>query len=47
MFHVENGLFGQPKLQEAYNIIILRFLTENSIQKIFGSMDVKITPDFC
>ena len=23
------------------------FLMENSIQKIFGSMDVKITPDFC
>jgi hypothetical protein len=26
---------------------IFLFLMENSILKIFGSMDVKITPDFC
>jgi hypothetical protein len=24
-----------------------KFLMENSILKIFGSVDVKITPDFC
>jgi hypothetical protein len=47
IFLVENGLFGQPKVLEAYNIIIFRFLMENSILKIFGSVDVKITPDFC
>ena len=47
IFHGENGLFGQPKVQEAYNIINFWFLMENSILKIFGSMDVKITPDFC
>ena len=33
--------------QEAYNIINFRFLMENSILKKFGSVDVKITPDFC
>ena len=31
----------------AYNVIILLFLMENSILKIFGSVNVKITPDFC
>ena len=41
------GFFGQPKVQEAYNIIFFKFLMENSILKIFGSMDTKITPDFC
>ena len=44
IFHGENRLFGQPKVQEAYNIIIFLFLMENSILKIFGSVDVKITP---
>ena len=44
--YLENRLFGLPKVQEAYNIIFW-FLMENSILKIFGSMDVKITPDFC
>ena len=43
IFHVENGFFGQ----EAYNIIFFLFLMENSIVKIFGSVDVKITPNFC
>ena len=47
IFHRENGLFGQPKVQEAYKIIILLFLMENSIVQIFGSVDVNITPDFC
>ena len=42
IFHGENGLFGQPNVREAYNILI-----ENSILKIFGSMDVEITPDLC
>ena len=47
MTHVEDRFFGQPKKQEAYNIINFWFLMENSILKIFGSVDVKITPDFC
>ena len=47
LFHVEHGFFGQPKVQEAYNIIYFLFLMENSILNIFGSLDVKITPDFC
>ena len=46
IFHGEHGFFGQPKVQEAYNIIFFLFLMENSILKIFGSVDVKITPDF-
>ena len=46
-FYGKDKLFGPPKVQEAYDIIIFRFLMENSILKIFGSMDVKITPDFC
>ena len=37
---------GPPKVQEAYNIIFFLFLMENSILKIFDSVDVKITPDF-
>ena len=41
------GFFGLPKVQEAYNIINFWFLMENSILKFFGSVDVKITPDFC
>ena len=45
MFHVEDGFFGQPKVQEAYNIMIFWFLMENNILKIFGSVDVKIAPD--
>ena len=47
-FHGEDGFFGPTKVQEAYmyNIIIFLFLMENSIVKIFGSVDVKITPDF-
>ena len=39
-------LFASPNVQEAYNIIIFLFLIENSILKMFGSVDVKITPDF-
>jgi hypothetical protein len=46
-FPLEDGFFGKLKLQEAYNIIFFLFLMENSILKIFGSVDVKITPDFC
>ena len=38
------GYFN-TKVQEAYNIIIFWFLMENSILKIFGCIDVKITPD--
>ena len=40
------GFIGQPKVQEAYNIIFFWFLMENSIPKLFGSVDVKNTPDF-
>jgi hypothetical protein len=47
IFHGEDRFFGPPKEQEAYNIIFLFFLMENSILKTFGSMDDKITPDFC
>ena len=47
IFHGEDRFFGPPKVQEAYNIIIFLFLMENSILKIFGSLDVKITPEFC
>ena len=42
-----NEFFSPPKVQEAYNIINFRFLMENSILKKFGSVDVKITHDFC
>jgi hypothetical protein len=47
IFHGEAGFFGLTKVQEAYNIIFLKILMETSILKIFGSVDVKITPDFC
>ena len=47
IFHREKVFFGQPKVQEAYNIINFRFLMENSILTISDSVDVKITPDFC
>ena len=40
------GYFN-TKVQEDYNIINFLFLMENSILKIFGSMNVKITPDLC
>ena len=46
MFHGEGRFFGPTKVQEAYNIMIFWFLMENSILKIFGSVDIKITPDF-
>ena len=39
IFHGEDGFFGPTKVQEAYNIIIFLFLMENSILKIFSSMD--------
>ena len=39
-------VFGQSKVQEAYNIINFLFLMENSILKIFGSVDDKISTDF-
>jgi hypothetical protein len=42
-FMERTGFFGQPKLLEAYNIIL--FFMENSILEISGSMDGKITPD--
>jgi hypothetical protein len=50
-FHVNISWRGQvfwpTKVQEAYNIIFFLLFMENSILKIFGSVDVKITPDFC
>ena len=45
-FHGEEGFFVPPKVQDAYNILNFWFLMENSILQIFGSVDVKITPDF-
>ena len=45
IFYVENRFYwpikGSGGLQHH------KCLTENSILKIFGSVDVKITPDFC
>jgi hypothetical protein len=38
-----NGFFGQPKVHEAYSILNFWFLMENSILKISGSKDVKLT----
>ena len=45
MFHGEDRFFGQPKVQEAYNII--NVFDGKQHPKISGSVDVKITPDFC
>ena len=45
IFHGEDRFFSPPKVQEAYNILNFGFLMENSILEIFGSVDVKITPD--
>jgi hypothetical protein len=47
IFHGEDGLYSPTKAQKAYNILIFWFLMENKFLKIFGSVDVKITPDFC
>ena len=44
IYHGEHGTKGTGGLQHHHFFL---FLMENSIQKIFGSMDVKITPDFC
>ena len=38
--------YFKSKVQEAYNDIIFLFLMENSILKIFDSVNVKITHDF-
>ena len=50
LFHSDTtkklGYFNKKVQQEAYNIIIFWFLMENSILKMFGSIDVKITLDF-
>ena len=43
----EHVIANLQRYRKAYNIIIFLFLMENSIVKIFGSLDVKITPDFC
>ena len=40
----KTDFLGPPKVQEAYNIFNFLFLMENSILKIFGSVDVKIIP---
>ena len=53
LFHGENGFISPPKVQDtlvqeaSYNIVVFVFLMENNIPKMFGSIDVKITPDFC
>ena len=41
--HLDDGFFGQPKVQEAYNIII--FFDGKQHPK--NILDIKITPDFC
>jgi len=41
------SFLAHQRYRKAYNIIFFLFLMENSIVKIFGSVDVKITPDFC
>ena len=41
----ENGFFWPTKTSGGLQHH--KFMMENSILKIFGSMDVKITPDFC
>jgi hypothetical protein len=43
IFHGEKGFFGQRYKR----LTTSRFLMENSLLKIFGSLDVKSTPDFC
>ena len=40
----EHVIANLQRYRKAYNIIIFLFLMENSIVKIFGSLDVKITP---
>ena len=46
-FMERTGFFAHQRYRKAYNIISFWFLMENSTLEIFGSMDVKITPDFC
>ena len=43
-FMERTDFLAYQRYRKAYNII---FLMENSIVKKFGSVDVKITPDFC
>ena len=42
--HVEDGFFANQRYRR---LTTSYFFMENSILKILGSMDVKITPDFC
>ena len=42
IFQGENMFFGQPKVQEAFNIFM-----ETSILKTSKNVDFRITPDFC
>jgi hypothetical protein len=46
IFHEEHEFFGQRKGTGGLQHHAFLFLMENSILKIFGSVDVKITPDF-
>ena len=45
IFHGENGLFGQPKVQE-FLIFDGKLHPKNIWFHVGSSMDVKITPDF-
>ena len=47
IFHVGDRVFWPTKGTGSLKHHIFLFLIENSILKIFGSVDVKITPDFC
>ena len=46
-FMERTGFLAHQRYRKAYNTFFFWFLMENSIVKIFGSVDVKITPDIC
>ena len=47
LFHSGTFWIFQHKGTVAYNIIVFFIFDENIILKMFGSIDVKIPPDFC
>ena len=47
IFHGEEGFFWPDKGTGGLQHHIFLFSMETSILKIFGSVDVKIIPDFC
>ena len=46
-FMERTGFLANQRYKKSYNTIFFKFLMENSILKIFSSVDVKIVPDFC